>query len=217
MIVSYASLSHAFCFFFFFFFPPSFWKICSLETKQINFIPGTALSQLIKWASFLFLHIENIWKDFYRYWGWWYCTVREGIWNTARWKCFQGQHTWIHLVNWCLNPPVQGAKIQHKASHIPQMVLSSLFSKHFQVACLFLISQTLMGDIILASNYLLPSVHKPLTRRSGLGVKNVLCAFATQLLVRAQCKALPCSAVCLNSDTLTQATRVKKAALQFSP
>ena len=29
--------------------------------------------------------------------------------------------------------------------------------------------------------------------------------------------ALPCSAVYLNSDTLTQATWVKEAALQFSP
>lgn len=61
---------------------------------------------------------------------------------------------------------------------------------------------------------LLPSVHKPLPRRSGPGVNNVLGAFATQLLGRAQCMH---SAARLNSDTLTQATRVKEEALQFPP
>lgn len=140
------SLIHAFCLFFFFL---SFWQTCSLGTKQINFIPGTALSQLVIWASSLFLHIENLSQNFSSYWGWQYYTVREGIWSRAWWRCFQGQHTRTHPVNWRLNPPIQGAKIWHKASQIPQMVPNSLFSKHFQVDCLFWISQALMGDIIL--------------------------------------------------------------------
>lgn len=102
------------------------------------------------------LSLSSHWKSllrFFRLLGGQYCTVREGSRNSAWWRCFQGLHTWTHLVNRGLNPPVQGAKIWYQASQIPQMVPNGLFPKHFQVACLFWISQALMGDIILASNY----------------------------------------------------------------
>lgn len=64
---------------------------------------------------------------------------------------------------------------------------------------------------------LLPSVHKPLPRRSGLRVNNVLSAFATQLLGRAQCMHCPALQLASIQTLFTQTTPVKAAALQFPP
>lgn len=124
-----------------------FWNPIAIVLQRITqskYETRSTTTQMQHPPSFFILKTS---QDFYSYLGWWYCAVREGIWNTAQW--FHGQHTWIHLVNWRLNPTLQRAKMWHKASQLPQMVPNSLFSKRFQMVCLFWISQTLMGDIIL--------------------------------------------------------------------
>lgn len=95
------------------------------------------------------------------------------------------------------------------------MVPNSLFSKYFQVVCLFWISETLMDDTILASNYC--QVRTSLFPED-LAWGWIMYSVHLQHNYKAEHRAcIALLALCLNSGTLTRATRVEEAALQFFP